>query len=436
MAYGSVGAAFGGTGIEDAMLQRQKAQQEALMNQLAVQRAQSDLQSAQQNRELAKEAQKWAIEEQKAQTEERNQKVHDAKVANAIKRVPMAGMPWAPKLEQEFIELGLNPDEYRKAGTPGKPLSFGIPKHAPQVQDAQVAGLQQGAPAGLGVEVTPPEVLPAQEEVPAVSLGTPEFQRNQQIADLVKDAGSREEAAIALLQGGTPLAEIDTLLNSIMGPKEATAGALGEFRARAAMSPEERRAFDAYQDRDANRKVPTINVGTTDSRKERQIEARVTQYTNSPTSRRAATASEVLGFVESIDPKSKSPADHQGLIYAFAKAMDPDSAVREGEYDTVQRFAQDWLSTTGFSMRRIFEGSEILTPEAIARLKSTIRMRSKPILDRQRVMHQQTQDYIRSIDPGEMFRLPDIYQGGAAPVSTEGLANATLPPGVTVRRKK
>lgn len=77
-------------------------------------------------------------------------------------------------------------------------------------------------------------------------------------------------------------------------------------------------------------------------------------------------------FVKSLDPNSQNPADDQALIYQFAKAMDPDSAVREGEYATVQKYAQSWADTFGFNVQRVAAGTEFLTPSSRENIKATI----------------------------------------------------------------
>lgn len=77
-------------------------------------------------------------------------------------------------------------------------------------------------------------------------------------------------------------------------------------------------------------------------------------------------------FVKSLDPNSQNPADDQALIYQFAKAMDPDSAVREGEYATVQKYAQSWAETFGFNVARVAAGIEFLTPQSRENIKATI----------------------------------------------------------------
>jgi hypothetical protein len=63
------------------------------------------------------------------------------------------------------------------------------------------------------------------------------------------------------------------------------------------------------------------------------------------------------------------------MIYAFAKAMDPDSVVREGEYATVQKYAQSWLENFGFNAARVVSNQEFLTPEAIKNMQSVIQQK-------------------------------------------------------------
>ena len=77
-------------------------------------------------------------------------------------------------------------------------------------------------------------------------------------------------------------------------------------------------------------------------------------------------------FIKSMDPNTTNPADDQGIIYAFAKSMDPNSVVREGEYATVQKYAQSWASTFGFNAQRVADGVEFLTPAARENMRSTV----------------------------------------------------------------
>lgn len=91
-----------------------------------------------------------------------------------------------------------------------------------------------------------------------------------------------------------------------------------------------------------------------------------------PVVKNTQIVSEGASFANSLNPNTTNPADDQALIYAFAKAMDPNSVVREGEYATVQHYAQSWAESFGFNAQRIFSNTTFLTPQARANMKATI----------------------------------------------------------------
>jgi hypothetical protein len=107
----------------------------------------------------------------------------------------------------------------------------------------------------------------------------------------------------------------------------------------------------------------------------RRVDAKTRAFESLPIVKRTQTMAEAASFAQSLDPNTKNPSDDQALIYAFAKAMDPDSVVREGEYATVQNYAQTWAQSFGFRAERIFSNVAFLTPEARANMKATIRSR-------------------------------------------------------------
>lgn len=106
-----------------------------------------------------------------------------------------------------------------------------------------------------------------------------------------------------------------------------------------------------------------------------QVGVQQRAFDSLPAVKNTQTISEAAAFVEGLDPKTTNPADDQALIYAFAKAMDPNSVVREGEYATVQKYAQSWAQTFGFNAARVFSNTSFLTPEARANMKATIMSR-------------------------------------------------------------
>lgn len=70
-----------------------------------------------------------------------------------------------------------------------------------------------------------------------------------------------------------------------------------------------------------------------------------------------------------------TPTDDIQRIYAFAKVMDPNSAVREGEYKTVQDYATSLLQKYGLNSKRVFTNSGFLTDEARGFLSNTLQNR-------------------------------------------------------------
>ena len=76
--------------------------------------------------------------------------------------------------------------------------------------------------------------------------------------------------------------------------------------------------------------------------------------------------------IRSISNDTKNPSDDQSLIYAFAKVMDPNSVVREGEYKTVQEYAQSLFNKYGTGMQQAFTGEGFLSKQARENIKKTI----------------------------------------------------------------
>jgi hypothetical protein len=122
------------------------------------------------------------------------------------------------------------------------------------------------------------------------------------------------------------------------------------------------------------------DLSTLDPKTATNVRLLSNQFKTEPIVKTYNTVASALQFVRSISDSTKNPADNQGIIYAFAKAMDPDSVVREGEYATVQKYAQSMLDSFGFNAMRVINNQEFLTPEAIRNLKTTIEARSKPII--------------------------------------------------------
>ena len=91
------------------------------------------------------------------------------------------------------------------------------------------------------------------------------------------------------------------------------------------------------------------------------------------------TANEGYQAIKSIGVNTESPADDIAFIYAFAKIMDPNSVVREGEYNTIQRYAQTWADNFGFTAKRIFSNTNFLSSDAKQKMLNALEPKIKSI---------------------------------------------------------
>lgn len=155
-------------------------------------------------------------------------------------------------------------------------------------------------------------------------------------------------------------------------------GAIGEYQF--AVQNGYKGSFTDYQNEDANRKARVAGAGG-GGLSTAQMNSTINQiagaFDNEPVVRNFNVVNEGSAFADSINPNTTNPADDIGMIYAFAKAMDPGSVVREGEYATVQKYAQSWAQQFGFDVKRIFSNSKFLSSSAIQNMQATIRQRAQ-----------------------------------------------------------
>ena len=130
-------------------------------------------------------------------------------------------------------------------------------------------------------------------------------------------------------------------------------------------------------------------------------------------------------FADSISNNTQNPADQQGLIYAFAKAMDPASVVREGEYATVQKYAQSWATSFGFNAARIFSNSPFLSASAIANMKATINSKYQAAEKNYKNVYDEYQRQIQGAYTGEQRQITDYSKAFNQPAAG-GASNVDL----------
>ncbi len=110
------------------------------------------------------------------------------------------------------------------------------------------------------------------------------------------------------------------------------------------------------------------------------VRQQVSTFKTEPSVQNFVTIQEGRNFAGSLDNKTKNPVDDQGLIYSLAKALDPGSVVREGEYATAQKYAQSWISAYGKGVTQAISGTGFLTEKARKNIKDTIEARYKSSL--------------------------------------------------------
>lgn len=107
------------------------------------------------------------------------------------------------------------------------------------------------------------------------------------------------------------------------------------------------------------------------------VRSKVGKFSSEPIVQNFATIQEGYNFAQSIDTKTTNPADDQALIYSLAKALDPGSVVREGEYATAQKYAQSWVAAFGKGVEQALLGNGFLSETARNNIKTTIGQKYK-----------------------------------------------------------
>jgi hypothetical protein len=182
--------------------------------------------------------------------------------------------------------------------------------------------------------------------------------------------------------------EIIDAINSATTPAEAIAaagsylqdvpstGIVGEYlyyKRQAELAGQTPLSFDDYQTRDANRRVSIAAAGSGLSN---QTLTRVQSISNQFDGEQIVKDyNNVATQVSYIQNLGKTPTEDIARIYAFAKVMDPNSVVREGEYKTVQDYSTALMQRYGLNVKRVFTNSGFLTDEARNFMNTTLTKR-------------------------------------------------------------
>lgn len=125
--------------------------------------------------------------------------------------------------------------------------------------------------------------------------------------------------------------------------------------------------------------------------------AKVNAFKSEPIVTNFATIQEGRNFAGSLPNDTKNPADDQALIYSLAKALDPGSVVREGEYATAQKYAQSWVKAFGSGVSQALLGTGFLSQEARTNIKDTIEARYQASLKSYDTVKSQYENNINSL---------------------------------------
>lgn len=158
-----------------------------------------------------------------------------------------------------------------------------------------------------------------------------------------------------------------------------------------------------------------------------QMNATVNQivgaFDNEPIVKQYNVLNEGYQFANSLSNTTTNPADDQGLIYAFAKAMDPNSVVREGEYATVQKYAQSWVKAYGSSINQAINGTGFLSESARKSIKDTIGTKYEASLGNYQNVYNQYQQRIDGVKGGGYNSLTDYDKAYSTGGSTSVFAD-------------
>jgi hypothetical protein len=175
-------------------------------------------------------------------------------------------------------------------------------------------------------------------------------------------------------------------------------------------------SFLDYQNEDANRKrsIAAAGVsGLTPSQINTTVNSIASAFDNEPLVKEFNTANTSLNAIKKIGTKTKSPTDDMAFIYAFAKIMDPNSVVREGEYKTVQDYGQALTQKYALGTKRIFDNSNFLTEDAKTKMLTTLESKLSSL----KQSYKNTEsEYQRQID--------DAYAGKARTITKYEVENA------------
>lgn len=212
----------------------------------------------------------------------------------------------------------------------------------------------------------------------------------------------------------------DGSVTKLYGDKKVPvpSGAAAEFEYLKGLPPEQRAAAQAYFNEDANRRRSIVNVnsgggGLTPGQVNTTVNQIAGAFDNEPIVREYNTVASTLSALKNA---GTSPTDDIQRVYAFAKIADPSSAVKEGEYKTIQDYSTALFKRIGINVSRAFDERGFLTDSARNSMSSTL---NNILKAKQTAYDNVSKEYQRQID--------DAYAGKPRQLTNYGQPYGTAP---------
>lgn len=239
-----------------------------------------------------------------------------------------------------------------------------------------------------------------QEAVATAKFLTTGIQDDQQFALTL--AQKKQEAVDALLKDSTKL----------------QSGIVGEYQY--AVQNGYTGSFSQYQNEDANRKAKASGTGgLTPSQINTTVNSIAGAFDNEPIVKEYNT---IKRNIDTFNNLGSSATDDIQRVYTFAKVADPNSAVKEGEYNSIEKYAQAVMQRVGLNVSRVFNATGILTPEARTAMQKTL----QTSLDAsQRAYSQVSSEYQRQVNdayagnPRQITNYSTPSSSSSAPLSPD-----------------
>lgn len=103
----------------------------------------------------------------------------------------------------------------------------------------------------------------------------------------------------------------------------------------------------------------------------------------------------LLRQYDKVKVSDLSSSQRQGIISDYAKALDPDSVVREGEYATVAKYSSSWGEKTLSEIKQFLSGEGTLSDAAAQKVMDAIKSRGKNYMEQEKNVRNQ---YIEKIN--------------------------------------